>query len=237
MENNDLLNAVTPPEELDTGDQTDVVEDQDPTTEPETPQQPEQKDNNNSVIKQLRDEIKRSKANETRITKLLEKIGGGASLEELEQKYQLEEDKKIATEKGIPTEIQSRMREQEARIKQLEEQNIAYNFNSRANQLMISENLNQQQFLEFAESAKNSGIDILKPNVDLQVVYRAINYDRLTKELVAKTKQEVLSGIEQQRLQSSSPGSIKQSVPPKQNNNNDDLDEKSFVDSIFEKFK
>lgn len=197
----------------------------------------------NSTIRQMRDQLKQLKDSDAKHKALLERMAAAnnMTIEELEAKIQADEDKKNATARGIPVEIEQRIREQEQRIKELEEQNRAQNFNVRANSLIAKYGMNEQQFLDFAKDMMDKGFDIRKENMDLDLLYRANNFDTLMKSNVEKAKQDLLAEIERQKNNSNNlPGGAKPNVSNNQgqgdnkNVTKDDLN--SFVDDIVAQF-
>lgn len=212
-----------------------------PATDPEPqPQAPQE----NATIKQMREQIKATKANESKYKALLDRIAtaNGTTVEELEAKIQAQEDKKIAEQKNIPVEVQASMREQSERIRALEEQLAAQTFNAKANSLMAKYSLSPEQFLEFANTAVQNGFDIKNPNLNMEMLYKSINYDNLVNSAKAAERQAVLAEIEKQK-QSTSTTTIVQAPPAKQttpsnNNNNVTKDEqKKFMEDLLAAFK
>lgn len=197
----------------------------------------------NSTIRQMRDQLKQLKDSDAKHKALLERMAAAnnMTIEELEAKIQADEDKKNATARGIPVEIEQRIREQEQRIRELEEQNRAQNFNVRANSLISKYGMNEQQFLDFAKDMMDKGFDIRKENMDLDLLYRANNFDTLMKSNVEKAKQDLLAEIERQKNNSNNlPGGAKPNVSNNQgqgdnkNVTKDDLN--NFVDDVFKQF-
>lgn len=210
-----------------------------PATDPETnPQAPQE----NATIKQMREQIKTTKANESKYKALLDRIAtaNGTTVEELEAKLQAQEDKKIAEQKNIPVEVQASMREQSERIRALEEQLAAQTFNAKANSLMAKYSLSPDQFLEFANTAIQNGFDIKNPNLNMEMLYKSINYDNLVNSAKAAERQAVLAEIEKQKQGTSTINTV-QAHPAKQttptNNNVTADDQKKFMEDLLAAFK
>lgn len=171
-----------------------------PDTEP-TNSSSKQDEGNNNVIRQMRETHRQQKAELDKQRAILQKLADqqGVSVEELESQIQAAEDKKTAEQKGIPVEVQALMRQQEARIRQLEEQTIKQDFNARANNLMKANNLTEQQFIEFAQQAQATGIDIFKPGTNLDTLYKAVNFEKLISTKEAELRQKILNDMQAQK--------------------------------------
>lgn len=206
-----------------------------PEQQPETTQQPQ---SDNSTIKQMRETIKQTRESEARLKALLERAAkyNGTTVEELEQKIQAEEDKKNAQLKGIPTEVEARIREQEKRIRELEERNIAQDFNYRANNLIRNYNMTNEQFIQFAQSARDQGFDVTKPGLNLDLLYKSFNFDTLMNQHAEKVKQDLLSEMQRQRDNSSSNTNVKGTVPnPENRGSSNDISEEEFINDLVSK--
>jgi len=212
-------------------------------TEPATDPEPQpQAPQDNATIKQMREQIKATKANESKYKALLDRIAtaNGTTVEELEAKLQAQEDKKIAEQKNIPVEVQASMREQSERIRALEEQLAAQTFNAKANSLMAKYSLSPDQFLEFANTAIQNGFDIKNPNLNMEMLYKSINYDNLVNSAKAAERQAVLAEIEKQKQGTNTTNTV-QAPPAKQttpsNNNVTADDQKKFMEDLLAAFK
>lgn len=185
--------------------------DQTTTTETQTTPKAE---GDNSTIRQMRDQLKQSKDSETKLKALLERVAASnnTTVEELEAKIQADEDKKNAASHNIPVEIEQRIRQQEQRIRELEEQNLAQNFNARANALITKYGMTEQQFITFAQDMQARGFDVRSQNMDLDLLYRSSNFDALVAQRVEQAKQEMLADMQKQRNTSSSVPNTKQTV-------------------------
>ena len=189
-----------------------------------TTQQDGQEDN--TVIRQMRDQLNKYKQEGAKDRALLQKIADsqGISLEELEASIQAKEDKKKAETMGVSPEIAARMRQQDERIQQLEQQSIQEDFNHRANAFAREYRLNEQQMQEFYKQAMANGIDILKKGVNLTVVYRALNFDRLSKESEASIRQQILNDMQAQRENANGvPAVTSNPANPEDNTNDSDF--------------
>lgn len=179
----------------------------------DNPAETPKEDENNSVIKQMREAQKATKAEADKAKAVLQKIADqkGVSIEELEEQLQAEEDKKVATQKGIDPTIQKTLREQEARIKELETERMRTDFIIRADKLSQQFQLNSEAMEDFASKAADKGINIFAPGVDLVTVYRALNYENIVKADQARIRQEILAEIQQTK--NTSPGVGKPGTP------------------------
>lgn len=228
------------------GIEVPAAEEQPTTTEPvDNPTEPEKApeatqppQNDNSTIKQMRETIKQTKESEAKLKALLERAAkyNGTTVEELEQKIQAEEDKKNAQLKGIPTEVEARIREQEKRIRELEERNIAQDFNYRANNLIRNYNMTNEQFIQFAQSAKDQGFDVTRPGLNLDLLYKSFNFDTLMSQHAEKVKQDLLSEMQRQRDNSSSNPNVKGAVPnPESRSSSNDISSEEFINDLVAK--
>lgn len=211
-----------------------AINDTEPEQQPEVTQQPQ---NDNSTIKQMRETIKQSRESEAKLKALLERAAkyNGTTVEELEKKIQDEEDKRNAQLKGIPTEVEARIREQERRIKELEERNIAQDFNYRANNLIRNYGMTNEQFIQFAQNAKEQGFDVTKPGLNLDLLYKSFNFDNLMNQHAEKVKQDLLNEMQRQRDNSSSNTTVKGNVPNIENKNSNDMSGEEFIEDLLAK--
>lgn len=232
--------AETPTPEVAPEPQTpDVVQPETVIDNPEqAPQQPENPapDTENSTIKQMREQISQSKKEAQRANGLLERIAKaqGLSVEQLEEFVTEKENKKRGEELGVSPEVAAQLAAQERRIQELETQNTRMDFNNRVDAFQREFKLTPEATMEFLQNAQQQGFDVLKPGVNLSTIYRAVNFDRLSKAKEAEIRQQILNEMQQQRENGNSiPGSSAAPVTPGQ----DEMSDKEFKASLFNSLK
>lgn len=200
-------------------DGTQQTQPEQPSTQPET-----------NGFKQLRNQYDSVKKEHEQDRQLLQKVADsmGISVDQLAAKIQSEEDKKKAQANNIPVEIQQQLREQQEQIRQLEMQNIRANYESRAARLRAEYNLNDNQMIEFAEKAKNAGFNVFTPGLDLNILYRSMNYDSIVSGLKEQIRQEVLK-----ELQGNPTNNLSTLTPNPSSNNNNQMSEQDFMSKLF----
>lgn len=239
--------AETPTPEVAPEPQTpDVAQPETVVENPEqAPQQPETPapDTENSTIRQMREqisqskkEISQSKKEAQRANELLARIAKeqGLSVEQLEASITEKENKKRGEELGVSPEVAAQLAAQERRIQELETQNTRMNFNNRVDAFQREFKLTPEAVMEFLQTAQQQGFDVLKPDVNLSTIYRAVNFDRLSKAKEAEIRQQILNEMQQQRENGNSiPGSSAAPVTPGQ----DEMSDKEFKASLFNSLK
>lgn len=186
----------------------------------------EQNTQSENPVRQLRQQYDKASA-------LLKRIAEskGLTVDELANSLQDEEDKKQAQSLNIPLEVQQRMRTQEEKIKNLEMQNLKNDFDNRANRLKAEFQLNENQIIDFAESAKKAGFNIFTPGMDLITLYRVMNYDTLSTNLRNSIRQEVLTELQNGNANviNNIPGTQQPSV-----SSGNDINANEFMASLFQ---
>lgn len=232
--------AETPTPEVAPEPQTpDVAQPETVVENPEqAPQQPETPapDTENSTIKQMREQISQSKKEAQRANGLLARIAKaqGLSVEQLEADITEKENKKRGEELGVSPEVAAQLAAQERRIQELETQNTRMDFNNRVDAFQREFKLTPEATMEFLQNAQQQGFDVLKPGVNLSTIYRAVNFDRLSKAKEAEIRQQILNEMQQQRENGNSiPGNSAVPVTPGQ----EDMSDKEFKASLFNSLK
>ena len=192
--------------------------------------------NKSNPMRELRNRYEEIKAQQQKERKLLERAAAklGIPIEELETKLQEEEDKREAIAKNIPVETQRQLREYEQRLKALEEERIRENFNFRAMKLQQEYSLTQDQVLDFAQQARQAGFDIFKPEVDLNVLYRAFNLDNIIAATKEQTRQQVLAELKANKDTSPQTGQFRNQPGTQQSQNT--LSDADFMSELFKSF-
>lgn len=154
-----------------------------------------------STIKGMREQLANQKAEYKKLEDDLKRIEGllGKSREEILAEAQQKADKAKADSLGVSPEVAKTIREQEQRIKELEQASIREDFNNRANNFRREYNLNDKQLSDFFNDAIQKGFDLMRKGTDLGVIYRAINFDKLSAAKEAEIRQNILNEMQQQR--------------------------------------
>lgn len=142
---------------------------------------------------------------------LLQRIADakGLSIDQLRDQIQADEDRKKAEKLGVTPEVQRTLREQQDKIDALERRYREENFNNRLADFRRNYNLTDKQLKDFALQARNAGIDILNPGVDMTVVYRSLNYNNLMNIERESIRQQILQDMATQKQQSPSVNTVK----------------------------
>lgn len=142
---------------------------------------------------------------------LLQRIADakGLSIDQLKDQIQMDEDRKKAEKLGVTPEVQRTLREQQDKIDALERRYREENFNNRLADFRRNYSLTDKQLKDFALQARNAGIDILNPGVDMTVVYRSLNYDKLMNTERESIRQQILQDMAAQKQQSPSVNTVK----------------------------
>ena len=243
MEN--LQNAVASAlgEETTSEVQTQEVQNTEPeTTTVETPQEPttETPTTNNNVnkdnatIRQMREQIANEKRERQKAQELLQRIADekGIEVSKLEEELQAKADQRKANQLNVSPEIATQMRMQEQRIRELEEQNTRIDFNNRVDRLQQEQGLTENQVLEFLQNAQAKGFNPLTKGMDLNVLYKAMNFEKISKAKEASLRQQILNEMQQQREK----GNTVVSVKPAPQNTQEVESPDDFMKSLLSKF-
>ena len=200
---------------------------------------PETNQNNqdNSTIRQMREQLSQSKKEAQKQKELLERIAReqGISIEQLEESITAKENKRRGEQLGVSPEVAAQLAAQEARIKELEEQNTRIDFNNRVNSFQNEFKLSPEETMTFLQDAQAQGFDVLRPGTNLSTLYRAINFDRLSKAKEAEIRQQILNDMQRQRENANQvPGT---SPVPTTPSAQDDMSDKEFKASLFNSLK
>lgn len=226
-----------PVTETPTDASTETQNVEQPTESETTEQQVQQSDTNrdNSTIKQMREQIaqykQRQQETETKLQRIADSMG--KSVDEVLADIQAKEDKAKGERLGVSPEIAAQIRQQEARIKELEEQAIRDDFNNRATNFKREFNLNEVELNNFFQDAVSKGFDLLKKGVDLGTIYRAINFDRLSQAKEAEIRQQILNEMQQQRESAN----MVNNVQPQPTQVSSDDNAQDFVKTLKEQLK
>ena len=118
------------------------------------------------------------------------------------EQLQNQADEKNAKEKGISPEIQKQLREQEEKVRSLQEERNREIFDRKFDELVKEFPMDTTQAQEFIQAAIERGFDLGQRDLDFRDVYFALNRESVLKEIRKRTEQEVLARIEKQRKDS-----------------------------------
>lgn len=212
---------------------------QEPEVQPDNSPAPEANQNNqdNSTIRQMREQLSQSKKEAQKQKELLERIAReqGISVEQLEESITAKENKRRGEQLGVSPEVAAQLAAQEARIRELEEQNTRIDFNNRVNNFQSEFRLSPEETMTFLQDAQAQGFDVLRPGTNLSTLYRAINFERLSKAKEAEIRQQILNDMQRQRENANQvPGTTPVPASP---NAQDDMSDKDFKASLFNSLK
>lgn len=160
----------------------------------------------NSTIRQMREQISKHKSELERSNNLLKRLAEerGITVEQLEEDLKAKEDKAKAQSMNISPEVAKQIRLQEERIQQLEQQAIQEDLMHRVTAFKKETGLDDQQTLQFLRDASAKGLNPIAKGTDLLILYRAMNFDTLSKAREAEIRQQILNEMQQQRESSNS---------------------------------
>lgn len=199
------------PEE--TEEEVETTEEDNPEENPEdnpegSKTDPKNPNKDSSVIKTLRQNAKLAKQEADRVKaeaeaerKFLEKMAAkqGITVEAL--KKQIEEDE-IADEaktKGMTPEALAAQKRLEEEVRSLREEQQKRDFLSKVDSLQNNMKLTDDQVSEFITKARDSGINLLNPNINFEDAYYALNRQAIESKIREDERQKVLKDIERQK--------------------------------------
>lgn len=208
-EPNETTSETQTSETTETTPETGKTTETDPSTNQQSAQETGTEKSN--PMHDLRQRYSSTKKEADNYKDLLQRIADskGLSIDQLRDQIQADEDRKKAEKLGVTPEVQRTLREQEAKIEALERRYKEENFNNRLADFRRNYNLTDKQLKDFALQARNAGIDILSPGVDMTVVYRSLNYDSLITGERDSIRQQILQEMATQKQQSPSVNSVK----------------------------
>lgn len=124
----------------------------------------------------------------------------GLTAEELINKFEEDKAKKEAEASGMSVDQWKRMQELEKTVQQLEQNRREERFNLYADKFVKDNNLTTKEFQEFGRKATELGFNLLENPQQLDVVYKALNYEKVAEQ----ERQKILA--EQKRRRESSTG-------------------------------
>lgn len=220
------------PEQTGTTEPTSEVQTQ--TTEPNA-QQPNNTEN--STIRQMREQLSKQKSDLERSNNLLKRLAEerGVSVEQLEEDLKAKEDKAKAQSMNVTPEVAKQLRVQEERIQQLEQQAIQEDLMHRVEAFKKETGFDDQKTLQFLRDAQAQGFNPLNKGTNLITLYRAMNFDTLSKAKEAEIRQQILNEMQQQRENSNSITGGAGTTNPTQPGN-DDRSPQDLMNDLLKKF-
>lgn len=177
----------------------------------------------NSTIRQMREQISKLKSESERSNNLLKRLAEerGVSVEQLEDDLKAKEDKAKAQSMNISPEVAKQLRVQEERIQQLEQQAIQEDLMHRVDAFKKETGMNDAQTIQFLKDAQAQGLNPINKGTNLLTLYRAMNFETLSKAKEAEIRQQILNDMQQQRENSNSVTGNAGTTNPVQQTNND----------------
>lgn len=178
-----------------------------PAEEPEEPKKPTDggKVTENNTSK-ANDAFAAMRAQLNQQNKLFQKLANskGMSVEALKEALDKEATKEAAAQLNVTPEVYERLtkleEENKAKAAQLEALQDARRREYEVNRLTTNiekvqkeQGLSDNQVKEFVKETVDMGMDLLKGNVPLNILYKGMKYDELVKVEVEKAKQEVIA--------------------------------------------
>ena len=209
----EALDALTNPPAEDEKDPTpdpqQLTESEDvpeptPSEEEIPPEDPKPPEEDSSVIRNLRKQYRESSTKVKQYEDMIKRVAEqqGIDPEQLMEQLQNQADEKNAKEKGISPEIQKQLREQEEKVRSLQEERNREIFDRKFDELVKEFPMDTTQAQEFIQAAIERGFDLGQRDLDFRDVYFALNRESVLKEIRKRTEQEVLARIEKQRKDS-----------------------------------
>jgi hypothetical protein len=187
-------------DDVDTDNDDESNDDNQEEKDVDTQEKDEDKDTN--PMRQLRNNYKQVKAEKKTYEDAISKLAKqqGVSPDDLISKLQEESDEKEAKSKGISPEIQKQMREDQERIKNLEEENNRGQFVRKLSELQGDTKLDRTGLEQFIKDASARGFDLMTDaNVNFSDLYFAMNRDQIINQRVEQERQKWLANQEKRK--------------------------------------
>lgn len=199
-ENQDEDNAEVDDHEEGSDSDTDDVEE----TQEETEEVPQTNEELETYKRQLED-VKRQLDETKRTADVFDEIAkqNGVSREELLKQYEAKKLEEDAKAQNVPVEYLQKQRDMERELKELRESQMRKDFNSSVSNLKSKYNLSDDEVRSTLDYAFTNGIDAFNPNINLEAVYKAANFDKILEKQVKETRQKELAN-KQKRMKSAS---------------------------------
>lgn len=175
------------------------------TSKSESDEEAQKKDpENTSPMRQLRNQYRDTKNERDKYANTLEKLAKaqGKNVDELMEEIENETDERLAKENNISPELQKKMRQQEERLNEVEEERKRTQFVNRIQDLQTRHPMDNTKTKEFVQKAYENGFDIMNENVDMDSVYRAVYHDEILQQEIEKERQRLHDQVEKQKQQS-----------------------------------
>ena len=130
----------------------------------------------NEAFKAMRLEKERLEKENVFINELADSYG--MTPDELRTRFAEDQAKKEAEKQGMTTDQYKRMRDLEAQVTTLEEGRREERFNMYADKFIADKKLDDTGFKDLAMEAAKLGFDLMNHPEQLEVAYKAINYDK-----------------------------------------------------------
>lgn len=161
----------------------------------------EAKTKSNTTIRQMREAINQHKKDAEDAKETLNRIAkaNGFDTHEAYMKHLDEEEvTKAASDKNIPPELEKELRELKALRVAAQEEKQKNEFFTRLNTFKTEQGLTEDDILDFAQKAQEQGINLVSTNMNLGLVYRALNFENIETKIREEEREKVLKEIKTQ---------------------------------------
>lgn len=189
----------TSTEETSTEEETTVEENtSDESNQEEQTESPDDSNQNNSVIKNLRTNYREAKNKADEMSKTLERIAklNNMTVDEYLAKLNEQDLNNQAKTNNISPELQKRLNEQEQKLQQFEEDRVKNRFLTNIETLQSNNELSRAQVEAFIDQTRQIGVDLLNTPIDFNSLYFALNRDSILEAEREKVRQQVLAEID-----------------------------------------
>lgn len=155
----------------------------------------------NRVIKELRQAAREAKQEADRTHKTLERISKASGFDTVEA-YLEDLDKKdveqAASTKNISPELEKELRELRAIQAEHQAEQQKQNFYTKMNELKSNMQLTDDELMDFAKAAQESGINLIETSISTEKLYKALNFDALVTKAREDERNKVLEEVSKQ---------------------------------------
>lgn len=161
---------------------------------------PDEPPKESSTIRDMRNRYSEASKSLKETNAILEKAAKLAGMTVDEYKEKLDEDlaKQEAERTGMTPEQLKAIKDKDDRIAALEEEQRQTNFIRNLTNVKNANSLDEPSLRTFVADATKAGFDLTNPNLNPDLVYKALNFNSLVDKVREETRQAVLAEIEKQ---------------------------------------
>jgi hypothetical protein len=201
-------------EEVETADESTDVEEVNHEQSDESTTKPTQEEKAHHAFERLRkenEEIRQQLQAQKRYADTITEIANksGMTPEQVLEKYEQSKIAEEAKRNNVPVDVWERQLNTERELQAMKQQQTAERFNNQMNAIVDNYKLNEDDAMDFLRQASSSGFDVY--NVDLDKVYRALNFETVLEREVEARRQKELA--EKKKRQTSTAVVSKGSTP------------------------